>query len=147
MKRVVLGLVSTVASLVMLLSFKTHAATPVTAPPAAISTPSTTGATGTSSPAGAAKASATRTITGDSVDTRFGPVQVRITVAGGKVTAATAVDYPNNNSRDAQINAYAIPALNQETVQAGNGNIDMVSGATFTSEGYLQSLQSALDKV
>jgi uncharacterized protein with FMN-binding domain len=67
-------------------------------------------------------------------------------VTNGKITAATAVVYPQNNGRDVQINAYAIPQLQQETVAANSAQIDMVSGATYTSEGYLGSLQSALDK-
>jgi uncharacterized protein with FMN-binding domain len=86
-------------------------------------------------------------VTGDSIDTRFGPVQVTITVSNGKITSATAIDYPQTNPRDAQINAEAIPILQQESVgQSSATNIDMVSGATYTSDGYLQSLQSALDK-
>jgi uncharacterized protein with FMN-binding domain len=140
MKRVILAVVGTVASLVMLLSFKTHAAAPAVTPPAAISsTGSTDSSTGSST--------GTKTVTGSAVDTRFGPVQVQITVTNGKIAAATAVDYPTGNPRDAQINAYAIPTLNSEAVQAGSASIDMVSGATYTSEGYLQSLQSALNKV
>jgi uncharacterized protein with FMN-binding domain len=148
MKRVILAVVSTVASLVMLLSFKTHAAAPAAIPPAAISsTGSTTTSTSASASSSTSSSTATKTVTGSAVDTRFGPVQVQITVTNGKITAATAVDYPNGNPRDAQINAYAIPTLNSEAVQAGSASIDMVSGATYTSEGYLQSLQSALDKV
>lgn len=85
-------------------------------------------------------------MTGDSVDTRWGPVQVQITVTNGKITSASAVDYPQNNGRDQEINAYAIPVLQQESVGATSANIDMVSGATVTSTGYVQSLQSALDK-
>jgi uncharacterized protein with FMN-binding domain len=73
-------------------------------------------------------------------------VRVEITVAGGKVTAVQVVDYPQNNGRDREINAYALPVLVQETISAQSARIDMVSGATVTSEGYLQSLQSALDK-
>jgi uncharacterized protein with FMN-binding domain len=73
-------------------------------------------------------------------------VQVGITVAGGKVTAVQVVDYPQNNGRDREINAYALPVLVQETLGAQSAQIDMVSGATVTSEGYLQSLQSALDQ-
>jgi uncharacterized protein with FMN-binding domain len=73
-------------------------------------------------------------------------VQVRITVANGTVTAVEAVDYPQNNPRDAQINAYAIPQLNSEVLAAKSASIDMVSGATYTSEGYISSLQSALDQ-
>jgi len=85
-------------------------------------------------------------VTGNSVETRYGPVQVQIKVTNGKVVSATAVVYPTNDPLDQQINSYAIPALNQEAVNAGSANIDMVSGATFTSTGYIQSLQSALDK-
>ena len=69
-----------------------------------------------------------------------------ITVANGQVVSANAIVYPTNDPRDQQINSYAIPTLNQEAVQAGNANISMVSGATYTSQGYIQSLQSALDK-
>ena len=78
--------------------------------------------------------------------TRWGPVQVRITVQGGKITDSHAVVYPNNNGRDVEINSYALPVLDQEAVQAQSANIDMVSGATVTSGGYLQSLQSAIDQ-
>jgi uncharacterized protein with FMN-binding domain len=73
-------------------------------------------------------------------------VQVAITVAGGKITKVSVPVYPDNNGRDQEINAQALPILIQETIQAQNAQIDMVSGATVTSDGYLQSLQSALDK-
>jgi uncharacterized protein with FMN-binding domain len=90
--------------------------------------------------------SAAKTYTGDAVDTRFGPVQVAITVQNGRITAVNATEYPQNNPRDEQINAYAIPQLNQEAMSAKSASIDMVSGATYTSQGYLSSLQSALDQ-
>jgi uncharacterized protein with FMN-binding domain len=81
------------------------------------------------------------------INTQYGPVQVRITVSGGKVTAATITQYPSGDPRSQQINAYAVPILQKETVGTSSANsVDMVSGATYTSEGYLQSLQSALDK-
>jgi len=73
-------------------------------------------------------------------------VQVQITVTNGKLTGVTAIDYPWNNGRDQEINSQAIPALNQEALAAGNAKIDMISGATYTSTGYIDSLQSALDK-
>jgi len=163
MRRVALALFSTVTGLVMLLSFKTHSSTasvPVaTAPvvpsttPSSASTPTdttTTAPAGATAPSAAAStpssASTSKTVTGDSVDTRFGPVQVRITVTNGAITAVEAVDYPQNNPRDAQINAYAIPQLNSEVLSAKSASIDMVSGATYTSEGYIGSLQSALDQ-
>jgi uncharacterized protein with FMN-binding domain len=73
-------------------------------------------------------------------------VQVQITVTDGTVTAVQAVDYPQNDPRDQQINSYAIPVLNQEATAARSTSIDMVSGATYTSQGYIQSLQGALDQ-
>src|SRR4051794_31847186 len=146
MRRVVLAIVSTVASLVVLLSFKTHG-TSVATPPAASSNATGSSSTGSSSSGSSStSASGTKTVTGSAVDTRYGPVQVKVTVTNGKVTSARAVEYPQGSPRDAEINAYAIPQLNQEAVQAGSASIDMVSGATFTSEGYIQSLQSALDQ-
>jgi uncharacterized protein with FMN-binding domain len=86
------------------------------------------------------------TVTGAVADTFYGPVQVQVTVKGGKVTAAKATQYPSGTSRDDQINSYAIPVLNTEAVSASSAHIDAVSGATYTSEGYISSLQSALDK-
>jgi uncharacterized protein with FMN-binding domain len=76
----------------------------------------------------------------------YGPVQVKITVKNGKLVAVDAVEYPQNDPRDAQINAYAIPELDKEALAAGSARIDTVSGATYTSGGYVTSLQSALDK-
>lgn len=86
------------------------------------------------------------TYTGDVVQTRWGPVQVEITVSGGTITAAEAVRYPHGNGRDAQINGYALPILEQEVVAAQSARIDAVSGATVTSDGYISSLQSAIDR-
>jgi uncharacterized protein with FMN-binding domain len=162
MRRVVFAIFGTIAGLVGLLSFKTQA-TPVASAPAAVSTtgPGTaatgTAATGSStsstSTAAAGSAStkatsttATTTVTGSVVNTRWGPVQVRITVTNGKLVSATAIQYPNGNGRDQQINAYAIPALTKEALAAGSAKIDMISGASYTSQGYISSLQSALDK-
>ena len=67
-------------------------------------------------------------------------------MTNGKLSDVTAVEYPSENPRDQEINSNAIPALNQEALSAGNAKIDMISGATYTSQGYVQSLQSALDK-
>ncbi|MFI9820238.1 FMN-binding protein [Streptomyces sp. NPDC052013] len=86
-----------------------------------------------------------RTVTGDTVKTQYGPVQVRITVAGGRITKAEAVQTPKGGQSD-QITSNAVPKLNQAAVAAGNADIDAVSGATYTSTGYKQSLQSALDR-
>ncbi len=156
MRRVLFAVSSTIAGLVMLLSFKTQSPVAVT-PPAAASTPlpgggaapdpTTAAPSGSAAPTASGKATASAgTFTGDSADTRWGPVQVRITVTDGAVTAVQAVDYPQNNGRDVEINQFAIPRLNQEATAARSATIDTVSGATVTSDGYIQSLQSALDK-
>jgi len=86
-----------------------------------------------------------RTVTGDAAQTQYGPVQVRITVSGGKITEAETVQAPKGGQSD-RITSNAVPKLNQAAVAAGDAEIDAVSGATYTSAGYRQSLQSALDK-
>jgi uncharacterized protein with FMN-binding domain len=100
---------------------------------------SSTGSTGNGS-------SGSTAVTGDSVQTRWGPVQVRITVKNGKIVTSEAIAYPNSNRHDVKINSYAVPILNQQAVEAQSADIDGVSGATVTSGGYEQSLQSAIDK-
>ncbi|MEU1481425.1 FMN-binding protein [Streptomyces sp. NPDC001668] len=98
-----------------------------------------------SQPAGGGAGAAAKTVTGAVSQTQYGPVQVRITVSGGKITDAEAVQAPKGGTSD-QKTALSIPKLNQEAVAAGSADIDSVSGATYTSEGYKKSLQSALDQ-
>ena len=73
-------------------------------------------------------------------------MQVQLTVSGGTITKVSVLQYPTGNGRDDEINSYALPILIQETTSAQSAGIDMVSGATVTSTGYIQSLQSALDQ-
>ena len=87
----------------------------------------------------------TTLVNGTSVDTRYGPVQVQLTIRAGHILKAVAIDYPQGSGRDREINSQAIPVLQQETVAAQSARIDTVSGATFTSDGYRTSLQAALD--
>ncbi|MFE6333181.1 FMN-binding protein [Streptomyces sp. NPDC057798] len=94
---------------------------------------------------GGSAEAAERTVTGETVTTEYGPVQVRITVSGGKITAAEAVQSPSGG-QSTRINGNAVPKLNAAAVAAGSADIDAVSGATYTSNGYKQSLQSALDQ-
>ncbi|MFD3501144.1 FMN-binding protein, partial [Streptomyces sp. NPDC058677] len=94
---------------------------------------------------GSGNAQAAKTVTGDAAQTQYGAVQVRITVSGGKITKAETVQAPKGGQSD-QITANAVPKLNQAAVAAGTADIDAVSGATYTSAGYKQSLQSALDQ-
>lgn len=82
---------------------------------------------------------------GDVVQTQYGPVQVEISVRGGKITRARALQQPSGDGQTDSINSYAVPQLNQETLAAQSAQIDTVSGASFTSDGYQRSLQSALD--
>ena len=151
MRRIAIAIMGTISGLVLLFSYHTSRNEGSVA--VATSAPAVAGSSGSSGSAGAAPApqaaqgaTAAGTYTGDSVMTRWGAVQVEITVADGRITAVQAVEYPQNNARDRQINAYALPVLAQEVTQAQSAQIDVVSGATVTSDGYIQSLQSALDQ-
>src|SRR5579871_2842554 len=175
MRRAVLALGGTAAGLAALFSYKTYvphvtalttpitpitpteSASPSTAPTIATIKPPATKPTATKKPA-AEKTTAppapapttsappppppkpSGTFTGQAVDTNYGPVQVQITVSDGKITQANGVDEGGSS-----VGQNAIPQLNQETVQAQGANIQGVSGATYTSQGYIQSLQEAID--
>jgi uncharacterized protein with FMN-binding domain len=108
-------------------------------------TPKTTPRTSPSSRPTQSAAPKTVTVNGAAVDTDYGPVQVQISLRGSKIISATAIAYPQESGRDMEINSYAIPMLQQDTVTKQSAQIDTVSGATYTSDGYRQSLQSALD--
>lgn len=103
------------------------------------------GSTDTQGSSGTSGTTAATTYTGAAVSTRYGDVQVEITVTDGKVTDARVTQVPWSDHRDQEINARAVPVLNAEAVDAQGADIDMVSGATYTSQGYIGSLQSALD--
>jgi uncharacterized protein with FMN-binding domain len=85
-------------------------------------------------------------VNGQAQWTRYGAVQVQIVVKDKKIVSAEAIQYPTQDPRDQEINSYAVPQLNSEAVQAQSGSIGTVSGATFTSDGYIGSLQSAIDQ-
>jgi uncharacterized protein with FMN-binding domain len=84
--------------------------------------------------------------TGQSVQTPFGTVQVRVTIQNGKITDVQALQLPTGRGHTQEISAYAGPQLRNEALQAQSAQIDTISGATYTSEGYIQSLQSALSQ-
>jgi uncharacterized protein with FMN-binding domain len=97
-------------------------------------------------PAAPAPAPATSTtITGSVVQTPYGPVQVAVTFTGSTVSAVQTLRHPGGNGTSTQINAYALPILTQEAVAANSAQVQAVSGASYTSHGYQQSLQSAID--
>jgi uncharacterized protein with FMN-binding domain len=156
MKRVLLSVIGTVAAVVALLSFKTHgqvatasgglpsaAVTSTAAPPdpsptkKASSTTKTTTKTGTPTSV---------SYVGAAEQTRYGIVQVKITVRAKKITNVSFVQLTAFDGRSQQINAGAAPVLLQETLKAQSAHVNSVSGASYTSQGYVQSLQSALDK-
>lgn len=80
------------------------------------------------------------------MSTQYGTVQVAATVKAGKLTAVKVLQVPSGNGRDQQIAAYAVPRLTKEALARHSAHIDAVSGASYTSQGYIQSLQSALDR-
>ncbi|MFD2763225.1 FMN-binding protein [Micromonospora eburnea] len=154
MRRITLWLLSTVAVVVLLFSYKTSTMGPggetsAIADGSAGSSwtgtgdGSTAGSTG-SGPSGG-PSNGDGTATGSVAQTRWGPVQVKITVSGGRITDVRAVQVPDGNRRDREINDYAVPILGQEALAAQSARIDTVSGATVTSDGYRESLQSAID--
>ncbi len=152
MRRITLWLFSTVAALVLLFSYRTSTnsgdtgtATAVAAAPAPTGTTGSGDGTSSSGDSSGSGTSGSKTYTGSVAQTRWGPVQVTITVSGGKITDVAVPTYPNGNHRDQEINAYALPALTQETLSKQSADIDTVSGATVTSDGYKESLQAALD--
>ena len=91
-----------------------------------------------------AQAATAHTYRGMTVQTPFGPVAVAIRVVGPKVTKVTATSFPRAAKHSATLNAYAIPRLQQQAVAAQSASISGVSGASYTSQGFEQSLQSAL---
>lgn len=86
------------------------------------------------------------TYAGSTVNTRFGPVQVQVTISGGAITDVTALQLTNTDGRSVQISNYASPILAQEVLSSQSAQVSNVGGATYTSQAYLQSLQSALDQ-
>jgi uncharacterized protein with FMN-binding domain len=165
MLRVLLAIGGTIAGLVALLSFKSHSE--VVVPDVAASTgPSATAPAPTSTSPGPAAsgpatqpsrtpapahpatspAAAPQVLTGKVFETKFGPMQVQVTLDGHKIVKVTVLQQTDLGSLSPEIDARAIPELNQETLTAQSGKIDAVSGASYTSAGYIESLQSALDQ-
>jgi hypothetical protein len=160
MRRVILAVTGTIAGLVALLSFKSH----VPSAPVAATTGGTGGTSSSSSsssgggqtevvPGAFPQGSIARNlpagetaVNGKVASTSYGPVQIQLIKRAGKIVKVAVLVQPTNTLHDVQIGEFAFPKLISETLAAQNGKIDAVSGATYTSAGYIQSLQSALDK-
>jgi uncharacterized protein with FMN-binding domain len=144
MRRAVSALIVTAAAVVLVASFKTHGPhrlAAVAAPPARHAP--------TPTPTPRARATATRAVQrvrGDVIPTQFGDVQVAVTVRAGRLTDVRALQLPFDHPRSQFISEQAAPILRQEALRAQSARIDVLSGATFTSDAYAQSLQSALDR-
>ncbi len=124
---------------------RTHASGPGSGSGAGTSqTPAQAGAPAGS---GALSLPASGSATGPTVTTRWGPVQVRVQFSGGRIADVQALQLPNGDGRSVWISQQAEQILRQEVLQAQSANVDMVSGATYTSGGYIQSLQAALDSL
>ena len=168
-KRGAIALAFTTLALVLLFSFKTPDIGPLAAgrnaalvQPAGRSAPATAplsapaaGQAGNTTPRAATTvpitgsggtALANGTVTGAVVQTQFGMVQVQVTIAGGKISDVTALQLPSDRQRSAQISGIVEPMLRSEALTAQSAQIDLISGATYTSDAYAQSLQSALDQ-
>jgi uncharacterized protein with FMN-binding domain len=148
-------IIATFGALGLLASFRTSPGTPGraagaaikgTAPPAATAPPPQGGVPSTGAPASPGANTASQTVNGDTVSTRYGNVQVRVVASGGRLVDVQALQLPNDRSRSVRISAHAGPQLRNEALQVQSANINTVSGATYTSDGYAQSLQSALDR-
>ncbi|MEV0035479.1 FMN-binding protein [Streptomyces sp. NPDC050804] len=142
MRRAVLATTGISALVVALLALKPHqlpALAGVSPRSPTASSPHTAAGTTPGSSTG------TGTFTGDPIDIRYGTVQVAVTLSKGKITTVKVLQAPYQNGRDQQITSYALPRLTQEALGAQSAHIDAVSGASYTSQGYIQSLQSALD--
>ncbi|MDJ0385569.1 FMN-binding protein [Streptomyces sp. G-G2] len=141
MRRTAVTTAATIAGIAALLALKPHQPER-----SAASAQAPTGRADPVTPApGASGAGRTGTFTGSVTDTRYGQVQVEVTLSGGRLTAVRILQAPSENRRDKEINSYALPRLTDEALGAQSADIDTVSGASYTSEGYISSLQSALD--
>jgi FMN-binding domain len=158
MRRAILAVTATVAGLVALLSFKSHVPSVPTAASSGTGGTSSSSASSSSSsgsssvpgefPTGSLAGSLPadeRAVTGNVANTVYGPVQIQLAVRNNKIVKVAVLEQPTSTIHDIQIGEFAFPRLISETLAAQNARIDAVSGASYTSQGYIQSLQSALD--
>lgn len=158
MRRIVFAVGGTLAGLAMLLSFKSHssvglagvAAGAADSKPYGQASAAASGASGTASggakPGSVTTAGGGRLITSNVANTAYGPVQIQVTLIQNKITKVAVLEQPQSTENDIRIGDFAFPQLIKETLAAQSDKIDSVSGATYTSGGYIKSLQSALDR-
>jgi len=147
MRRSPIVIAATIAGTAGVLAFHPHAVVPAATAASTASKTTTSAAAATSSSGASSGSTGSGTATGDAIDTRYGAAQVRVTVSGGKIVKIEALQLQSNDPHSQQISSFAAPQLEQEVLAAQSANVDAVSGATFTSASYVQSVQSALDKL
>jgi uncharacterized protein with FMN-binding domain len=125
----------------------TTAAATTTPSAAATTTTATTTSTTTTSRSTSSTASATRSAVGEAVGFQYGDLQVKVTERGGRITNVSIVSFQISDPRSESIDEYAVPQLREQVISAQSAHIDGVSGASYTSSAYEQSVQSALDKL
>jgi uncharacterized protein with FMN-binding domain len=144
MKRLLLLVSGTAVAIVIVVAIRTHAQPPAHHPPGK---PSPTVRVALPAPSATRHAYHTGVATGALAQTDYGAVQVRVTVTGGRIVKVTALRLPHGNQMDVQLSKPAARMLERRVISAQSASVDMVSGATYTSQGYLSSLQSALDRL
>jgi uncharacterized protein with FMN-binding domain len=150
MKRAPFVLTGTACGLVGILGYHTAASTSLPSTSSAVSqttTSAATTATSTGSSASKSTSSRQRTATGEDINYQYGDLQLKVTVSGSRITSVSVAQLNVNDPRSQSIDQAAIPQLQQEALSAQSAKIDAVSGASYTSQAYEQSLQSALDKL
>jgi uncharacterized protein with FMN-binding domain len=148
MRRAISAVLVTATVVVLVASFRTHGARLTAIKPVARHAGPAPSATArpTATATATATSTAARTVPGDVIPTQFGNVQVSVRVRGGSLLAVRALQLPFDHPRSQFISEQAEPLLRQEALQAQSAQIDILSGATYTSDAYAQSLQSALDR-
>ena len=164
MRRAILAVTATIAGLVALLSFKSHVPAVAAASGTGVSSGGTSGSGSGSGSGSSGSGGSTsggqgfatgkqtglpadeHTVTGNAANTIYGPVQIQLVVKESKIVKVSVLQQPSNTIHDIQIGQFAFPRLIGETLAAQNAKIDSISGATYTSGGYIRSLQSAVDK-
>jgi uncharacterized protein with FMN-binding domain len=139
------GLLAAVALPVAVKAATAPASRPVALGPGRSAPPNPAAGTTPRTGSGQSGTGATRTVAGAVEDTPYGPVQVQVALAGSRIMDVSPVQLPNDNGRSREINDYAAPLLRQEVLDAQSAQVDTISGASYTSDGYARSVQSALD--
>jgi len=121
---------------------------PKLSPPSSLAnnTPGSATSGSGSPPTGSSASYKDGTYTGSIADAYYGNVQVKATISSGKITSVTFLQYPNTHSTSVYINQQAMPYLQQEAIKAQSANVNIISGATYTSQAFIQSLGNALSQ-